>query len=280
MYAADKLGQFFTTGPTVVSSEPSHSQIKVCRKYVSIPTHGPHEQWCRVNPCWSRGRFRRYSGIVPYSSRIFTVSFLLVDLYIWNADSNLVTRCQMGVNLEGEKRVLPIWDFVWTWNGDTIRQIAVSVLERFTMDASRELSMLESKIAAKCDSSSVLATFGGLHALAETYVDFLGKGNRQKLIDYPNFDLRLLKRCLRKVLSSVFGSFDPFSMTEFIVTRLKVAEHCTWMISRSSLGCAINTGELTLSSLFETVANIVDVWPPIVSYLNETGSKHDGDSFV
>ena len=94
------------------------------------------------------------------------------------------------------------------------------------------------------------------------------------------FDLRLLKRCLQKVTSSVFGSLDPFSMAEFIVMPLKGAEHRDWMMPRSSLRHAIITGELSMPSLLEVVSNIVGVWPLVVAYLKETGRKTDGDSLV
>ena len=67
--------------------------------------------------------------------------------------------------------------------------------------------------------------------LADTYKEYLGSGYSHKLVEYPIFDLRLLKRCLQKVSSSVIGSLDPFSMTEFIVTRLKGVEHRDWMMS-------------------------------------------------
>ena len=69
-------------------------------------------------------------------------------------------------------------------------------------------------------------------------------------------------------------------MTEFIVTRLKGAEHRDWMMSRSSLRRAIITGELSMPSLVEVVSKIVGMWPLIVLYLKETGRKTDGNSFV
>ena len=70
-------------------------------------------------------------------------------------------------------------------------------------------------------------------------------------------------------------------MTEFIVTRLKGAEHRDWMMSGTSLRRrAIITGELSMPSLIEVVSNIVGVWPLIVVYLKETGRKTDGDSLV
>ena len=69
-------------------------------------------------------------------------------------------------------------------------------------------------------------------------------------------------------------------MTEFIVTRLKGAEHRDWMMSRSILRRAIITGELSMLFLVEVVSNIMGVWPLIVVYLKETGQKTDGNSLV
>ena len=64
----------------------------------------------------------------------------------------------------------------------------------------------------------------------------------------------------------IFGSLDPFSMTESIVTRLKGAEHSDWMTLRSGLRHVAN--------------NIVGVCPLIVVYLKETGRKTEDDSLV
>ena len=100
------------------------------------------------------------------------------------------------------------------------------------------------------------------------------------VLDYPTFDVRLLKRCLQKTASTVFGTLDPFSMTEFIVTRLKGAEHRDWMQSRQSLRRAIETGDLFLPGLVDVVSNIIGVWPLVISYLKETGKKDSGDSLV
>ena len=55
------------------------------------------------------------------------------------------------------------------------------------------------------------------------------------LLEYPTFDVRLLKRCFEKTASTVFGRPDPFLMTEIIVTCLKSAEHCDWMQFRQSV---------------------------------------------
>ena len=69
-------------------------------------------------------------------------------------------------------------------------------------------------------------------------------------------------------------------MTEFIVIRLKGAEHRDWMQSKQSLQMAIETGDLSLPGLLDVVSNTIDVWPLIVSYLKETGKKDSGDSLV
>ena len=42
----------------------------------------------------------------------------------------------------------------------------------------------------------VVSVQGVLHALGEAYVNILGTGYQQKLIEYPLFDLPLFKRCL------------------------------------------------------------------------------------
>ena len=100
------------------------------------------------------------------------------------------------------------------------------------------------------------------------------------LLDYPTFDVMLLKRCLQKTAYTVFGTLDPFSMTAFIMNRLKGAEHRDWMQSRQSLRRAIETGDLSLPGLVDVVSNIIGVWPLFVSYLKEAGNRDSGDSLV
>ena len=116
--------------------------------------------------------------------------------------------------------------------------------------------------------------------LAEAFASYLGSGYQEKLVEYPTFDLRLLKCCLQRTASSVFGSLDPFSLTEFIVNRLEGAETRDWMASRPALRKAIITNDLSMPGQVEVVANIVGVWHLIVSYLKETGRKDEGDSLV
>ena len=52
VWGANEVGQFFVTGATNAAGKPSQFYYRVCRKDVSVLTHGPHEilrhyQWVR-----------------------------------------------------------------------------------------------------------------------------------------------------------------------------------------------------------------------------------------
>ena len=189
-------------------------------------------------------------------------------------------KAHLFYSLDFEERGVALRAFMRTWENDTFRRVAVTVTDHFAVDAIHELSMLGSVVAAVGGSTSLVAGSGGSHVLTDMYDEYLGSGYSHKMVEYPVFDLRLLKRCLQKAALSVLGSLDHFSMTEFIVTRLKGAEHRDWMMSRRSLRRAIITGELSMPSLVEVVSKFVRVWLLIVVYLKETGRKTDGDSLV
>ena len=84
------------------------------------------------------------------------------------------------------------------------------------------------------------------------------------------FDLRLMKCCLQRTAASVFGSLDPFSMTEFAVNRLKGAETRDWMASN----------DLSMPGLVNEATNIVGLCPLVVSNLKKISRKVDGGSVV
>ena len=69
-------------------------------------------------------------------------------------------------------------------------------------------------------------------------------------------------------------------MTEFIVNRLKGAESRDWMASCPALKKAVISSSLLMPELVDVVANIVGVWPLIVSYPKDTEGKDDGGSLV
>ena len=170
--------------------------------------------------------------------------------------------------------------FVRTWKAGEFVRVAVAIIDRYYGDANSELAILGKILSAVGSGASLVSLSGGSHTLVECYKEYLGNGYTKTLVDYPVFDARLLKRCLQKTASVVFGTLDLFSMTEFIVARLKVAEHRDWMQSRQSLRRAIEMGDLSLPGLLDVVSNIIGVWPLIVSYLKETGKKDSGDSLV
>ena len=105
----------------------------------------------------------------------------------------------------------------------------------------------------------VVSVHGGPRALVEVYVNFLGSGYQQRLIEYPLLDLHFFKRCLERTAPSVFGTLDPYSMTEFIVKRMKAAESRDWMASRPALKKAIISSSLGMTELVDVVAKIVGV---------------------
>ena len=169
---------------------------------------------------------------------------------------------------------------VRTWERSTFRRVCIAVLNRFSTSTTLEATVLGKILDAAGPDVSVVSLHGGPHVLAEAFVKYLGSGYQSKLVEYPIFDLRLMKRCLQRTASCVFGSLDPFSLTEFLVNRLKGAETRDWMASRPALRKAIITHDLSMPELVDVVANIVGVWPLIVSYLKETGRKDEGDSLV
>ena len=198
---------------------------------------------------------------------------ILEKAFTW---AQLHGYCGVELVEEGEHT----WVFLRCWDNSQFRRVCVAVLDRFSGEVSEEVAVLGRIIDAIGPDVRVVSVHGGSHALVEAYVNFLGSGYQQKLIEYPLFDLRFFKRCLQKTASSVFGTLDPYSMTEFIVNRLKGAESRDWMASRPALKKAIITSSLAMPELIDVVANFVGVWPLIVAFLKETGRKDDGDSLV
>ena len=156
----------------------------------------------------------------------------------------------------------------------------MATLNRYSSDLYQEITALGRMVDALGPDVSVASISGGSTVLVEAFCEYLGSRYRQKLIDYPVFDLRLFRRCLQRTAFSVFGSLDGLAMTEFIVNRLKGAETRDWMSSRPALKKAILTNDLKMPHLVDGVANIIGVWPLIAFYLKETGRKDDWDSLV
>ena len=117
------------------------------------------------------------------------------------------------------------WVYIRTCKAGEFVRVAVAIIDRYYGDANSELAILGKILSAVGSGASLVSPSGGSHTLVECYREYLGSGYTKTLVDYPIFDVRLLKRCLEKTASVVFGTLDPFSMTEFIVTRLEGPEH-------------------------------------------------------
>ena len=117
-----------------------------------------------------------------------------------------------------------IWVFFRCWDNNQFRRVGVAIFDCFSGNMNEEVVVLGRIIDAHGSEVRVVSVQGGPHAFVEAYVNFLGSGYQQKLIENPLFDLRLFKRCLQRTASSVFGTLDPYSITDFIVNRLKGAE--------------------------------------------------------
>ena len=182
--------------------------------------------------------------------------------------------CSVEFEEKGDKG--PV--FLRTWDVDTFTRVCVATLDRYSSDLHQEFTALGRMVNELGPDVSVASISGASTVLVEAFCENLGSGYRQKLIDYPVLDLRLFRRCLQRTLSSVFGSLDVLAMTEFIVNRLKGAETPDWMSSRPALKKTMLTNDLSMPHLVNVVANIIGVWPLIVSYLKDTGRKDDGDS--
>ena len=76
-------------------------------------------------------------------------------------------------SLEFEERGESLWAFMRTWEKGTFRRVAVSVADRFAVDATHELSGLGAIVSAVGGSASLVAVSGRSHVLGDTYREYL-----------------------------------------------------------------------------------------------------------
>ena len=172
------------------------------------------------------------------------------------------------------------WVFLRTWRNDDFYRVDAGGIDCYYGDASSQLVILGQVLSAIGGGVSPASNSEVSNTLADCYKGYLGSGYMRGRLECPSFDVKLLKRCLQKTASTVFGTLVPFLMSKFILTRLKGAERRDWMQSRQSLRKAIETGDFSLARLVDIVSNIFEVWLLIVSYPKETGEKDRGDSRV
>ena len=64
---------------------------------------------------------------------------------------------------------MALWASMQLWKKETFHWVAVAVTDRFSSDATHDLSMLGSVVAAMGGPASLVAVSGGSHVLADTY---------------------------------------------------------------------------------------------------------------
>ena len=112
--------------------------------------------------------------------------------------------------LEFEDRGSRTCVFVRTWRRDSFYRVAVGVIDRYLGVANCDLVILGQLVCAISSWASLVSISGVSHTLVECYKKYLGSRCMHGVLDYPTFDVRLLKRCLQKTASTVFGTIDPF----------------------------------------------------------------------
>ena len=110
------------------------------------------------------------------------------------------------VQIEFEERGSEIWVMMRTWDKSTFRRVCVTMLSRFSTNTTLEATILGKILGAAGRDASVVSLHAGPHVLVEAFARILGSGYRTKLVEYPKFDLRLMKRCLQQTAASVFES--------------------------------------------------------------------------
>ena len=160
---------------------------------------------------------------------------------------------------EFEERRPEICVMVRTLEKSTFCRVCVAVSGRFSTNTTLDATILGDILDAVHADVSIASLHGGPHVLTEAFVSYLGSDFRAKLSNYPTIDLRLLKCCLQRTAASVFGSLDPFSMTEFVANGLKGEETWDWMASLPALRGAIITNYLSMPGPVDVAANILGV---------------------
>ena len=124
---------------------------------------------------------------------------------------------------------------VQTWEKTTFHRVCFAALSRSSNKNTLDAFVLRRIIDAAGPDVSISSLHGGPHVLEEAFSSYLGCGYRSKLVMFPFFDLRLLKRCLQRTAATVLGSLDPILMTKLVSNRLKSGETCNWLHSERPL---------------------------------------------
>ena len=166
-----------------------------------------------VSVTWSRNEVLVSSVCPPEHMYRLFVTYLLIYLFqsiILNGKLPQIlnrvvewVKAHKQFGLEFEDRGSRTWVFVRTWWRDSFYRVAVVVIDRYLGDANSELVILGQVLCTIGSGTSLVSISGGSHTLVESYKEYLGSGCMRGVLDYPTFDVRLLKRCLQKTAFTV-----------------------------------------------------------------------------
>ena len=167
-----------------------------------------------VSVAWSRNEDLISSVFPPEHLCGLIVTSLIIDLFqsiilkgmfpriLDRVLEWVKTHKQFGFELED--RASHSWVFLRTLRKDSVYRVAVGVIDRYNGDASSKLVIVGQILCAIGSVASLMPISGGSQTLVECYKEYLGSGYMRGLLDYPTFDVRLLKRFLQKTASTVF----------------------------------------------------------------------------
>ena len=166
-----------------------------------------------------------------------------------------------------------MWVFIRCWDSNQFRRVCVAILDRFSSNVKEEVVVLGRIIDAIGPDVRVVLVQGGPHALVYAYVNFLGSGYQQKLMDYP-FWLALSQTLPSTDCVKCFWNSGPLLHDRVHCEQAEGGRE-SWLdgLSTSFSKKAIISSSLVMSELVDVVANIVGVWPLIFLFLKETGRK-------
>ena len=103
-------------------------------------------------------------------------------------------RSHGSCNVEFKEKGDKVRVFLRTRDMDTFKRVCVATLDCYSSNPHQELSVLGRIVDGLRPDVSVASINGGSTILVEAFREYLGRGYRKKLIDYPSFGLRLFRR--------------------------------------------------------------------------------------
>ena len=154
----------------------------------------------------------------------------------------------------------------------------MAVLSKYNGEASHDGAVHRRLLSAVGPSVLLISLVVGSHMLRDTFIKLAGIWCEEKLLDCPVFNFCLLKSCLSRCASVVFGSLFTFFVMASILVRLGGAEHRDCIASRHSFDTSVRGTALVFPSRSHCEKSGVKAL--FVLHLKETGRKTYGNSLV